>query len=161
MHILPMKYLCRILVLVVILILPETGQAQITFSQKTAETESLEARVNQCTEKQTISLCLGALSRTHVLQLSHNNTPDTADTLMRNAVMLLPLYVLAELYNHEDREDLSCGFAQSGDRQLNILLQDIDTLMARDPDAFKNIETTKSGLVDIGARFDKVLAQCG
>lgn len=79
---------------------------------------------------------------------------------MRNAVMLLPLYMLAELYDRKDRHEVSCGYAKSGERQLQRLLRDLDTLMAQDPSAFKNIEALKRDLQDVQARFNRVLAEC-
>ena len=72
-----------------------TAQAQITFSEKTAELEALEASVNDCAARQVISACYAALSRTHVLQNSYIDSENSADRIMRNAVMLLPLYMLS------------------------------------------------------------------
>lgn len=149
-----------IISLALFLLEPLSVQAQIIFGEKTAELEQLETIVNLCSKQQTISSCHAALSRSHVIQLTESSSPDPAMPIMRNAVMLLPLYMLAELYEHEDRQDLSCGFAQSGKRQLDRLFRDIDTLMAKDSLAFKNIDETKHGLSDIGSRFDKVLQQC-
>ena len=137
-----------------------TAQAQITFSQKTAELEALEVSVNNCAARQLIPSCLEALSRTHILQISHGDSEDSADKIMRNAVMLLPLYMLAQLYDRKGRQDVSCGYALSGERQLHRLLRDTDSLMAQDPAAFKNIDKTKRGLQDFQAQFDEVLAQC-
>lgn len=138
-----------------------TAQAQITFSETTAELEALEVSVNNCATRQLISSCLEALSRTHVLQISHIDSENSADKIMRNAVMLLPLYMLGELYNREGRQDISCGYALSGERQLHRLLRDTDSLMAQDPAAFKNIDKTKRGLQDFQAQFDEALARCG
>lgn len=137
-----------------------TAQAQITFSEKTAELEALEASVNDCAARQVISACYAALSRTHVLQNSYVDSEDSADRIMRNAVMLLPLYMLAELYNRDGRQDVSCGYALSGERQLHRLLRDLDRLLTKDPAAFKNIDKTQRGLQDFQARFDKALARC-
>lgn len=137
-----------------------SAKAQIDFGIKTENVLELEERVNKCAAEQTISVCFSALSRAHVMQISYADTEYDAERIMRNAVILLPLHMLAQLYEREGRDDVSCGFAQSGERQLHKLLADIDRLMAKDPTAFKNIDKTKNGLKDVQDYFDKVLKNC-
>lgn len=136
------------------------AHAQITFSEQTTELQELERQVNDCAVQQEISSCFNALSRTHILQNSQVNSENSAESIMRNAVMFLPLYMLAELYERKGRQDVACGYAQSGKRQLHRLLIDVDALMAKDPLAFRNVDKTKRGLQEIEGRFDKVLSMC-
>ena len=139
---------------------PTFAQAQIDFSQETPEFERLEARVNDCAKQQTISSCHQALGQTHILQISHGAAENSSDRIMRNAVMLLPLNMLAQLYKRKGRLEVSCGYAQSGERQLHILLKDLDSLMTQDPSAFKNIDNLKRDLKEVQAKFDPLLKRC-
>ncbi|MEP3890781.1 MAG: hypothetical protein ABJN69_09950 [Hellea sp.] len=139
---------------------PLSAQAQINFSQKTPELKRLEARVNDCAKQQTLSSCHQALGQTHILQTSHGTTDNSSDRIMRNAVMLLPLNMLAQLYKRKGRSEVSCGYAQSGERHLKRLLRDLDSLMAQDPSAFKNIDSLKRDLKDVQAKFEPLLKRC-
>lgn len=134
--------------------------AQVNFSDQSPQNTILQESLNACAEKQTKTVCLNALSLSQVLHRKNALVPDTADSIMQDAVEVLPYYVLAKLYLLDKDHEEACTLAISGELKLREIAGKTRTLSERDPEAFKNVETTFEGLNSLNDQFLDIQQHC-
>ena len=139
---------------------PSAAFAQINFSNPAAELTSAESSLNACAERQEVTLCLNALSHARMLRSASVHRELSADRIMANAVEILPLYMLSQLYLRDGDALTACDYANSGEALIYEITESIGGLMKQDPGAFKNPDKTISELSGLREPFDEVLTGC-
>lgn len=134
--------------------------AQINFGKPSSETAMLQDSVNSCAEKQTRTICLNALAHIRLMRAKSKTSPQTADSIMLDAVELVPLYVLARLYELDNDYAQGCAFARMGQTHTANIVSDAARLTAEDPEAFRNLDQSLSELAMLGDNFTDILVGC-
>lgn len=140
--------------------MPFCASAQINFGQTDPETAVLQKSINDCANDQTKIMCLNSLSHIRLMRAKSKTAPQTAESIMLDAVELVPLYVLSRLYELDKDYAQSCVFARMGQTHTANIVSDAARLTSQDPEAFRNLDKSLSELAVLGESFTDILVKC-
>jgi len=134
--------------------------AQISFSEESPRLVAIERSVNDCSIKQEVTVCLNALTHGRMLRQGIAAEDESADKIMMQTVELVPLYLLARLSRIDGDTVAACAYANEGEAQLLEIALMTERLSVKDPQAFRNVEKTLSGLGQLRQRYNEVQVAC-
>ncbi|MEZ5986111.1 MAG: hypothetical protein R3B94_09185 [Hyphomonas sp.] len=142
------------------LLVPASVFAQVAFSDRPSEITSLQASANECATTQGMTVCLNALSLAEMFRKRNAYSENSFESITLNAVELLPLHMLAQLYLRDADKSTACEYARRGETQIVEISEQSRRLSEQDPEAFQSIDNTLLQLDGLKTQFSEVQAYC-